>query len=69
VSRFKASRLVAVGLLLMAAARLYHNWMPDRFPDFFFGTSMGVSIGLMLVGLWRSRRQANRSEESGRPCD
>jgi len=71
VSRPMASRLVTVGLLLMSAAILfvYHNWMHDRSSEFVVDASMGVSIGLMVAGLLRSRWQPTRSGESRRPCD
>jgi len=69
VSRPMASRLVPVGLLLMSAATLYHNWTHDRFSEFVVGALMGLSIVMMIVGTVRSRRQSNRGEESRRPCD
>jgi len=69
VSRPKVSRLVPVGLLLMSAATLTHNWMHDRFSEFVVGALIGVSIVMMIVGTVRSRRPSKRGGESRGPCD
>lgn len=65
----KASRLVPVGLLLMSAGILYHNWMHAPFSEFIGAALMGMSIAMMLVGTMRSRRQSKPGPESRRPCD
>lgn len=56
MSRRKVHPLIPVGLLMMSSALLWHNFMHDGFSDFTVGLLMGVSLGMMILGLIRQRR-------------
>lgn len=55
----KMNRLIPVGLLVMSSALIYRNFMHGRASDFAVGLLMGISIGLMIVGLVKQRRGLN----------
>jgi hypothetical protein len=52
--------LTTAGSLVLAMAIGSRHWMHGNHSDFAFGFLMGVSIGLLILGLARPSRRASR---------
>ncbi|HKP37138.1 MAG TPA: hypothetical protein VJT71_09780 [Pyrinomonadaceae bacterium] len=56
-----SKKLLPVGLICLAAANLWHwfaqrQHFSDRWSDLLFGFLMGVGIGVLLLVIFRGRR-------------
>ena len=58
--RRRSMFFTAAGSLTLAAAIGSRHWMHGGHADFTFGFLMGVSIGLLILGLARPSRRVSR---------
>lgn len=50
MSRHKMTRLLPIGLVLLASGLLLHNWMRGDYAESVSGFLIGISLVFMIVG-------------------
>lgn len=55
----KLSIFPRIGLFMLAATLLMSHWLRSNHADFAFGLLMGASIGMMIFGLMKHRRETD----------